>query len=90
MFKIRNLGEYYDLYLKTDILLLTDVFEKFLDYYSLDLCHYFSAPGLSFDAMLKMTGVMLQNISDINVHLFVEKGMRGGISNICKKICPGK
>ena len=94
MFKISNLGEYHDLYLKTDILLLTDVFEKFiktwLDYYSLDLCHYFSAPGLSFDAMLKMTGVMLQTISDINVHLFVEKGMRGGISNICKKICPGK
>ena len=56
-----------------------------LDYYSLDPCHYFSAPGLSFDAMLKMAGVKLQTISDINVHLFIEKGMRGGISNICKR-----
>ena len=71
-------------------MLLTDVFEKIiktcLDYYSLDPCHYFSAPGLSFDAMLKMTGVKLQTlISDIKVNLFIEKGMRGGISNICKR-----
>ena len=56
-----------------------------MDYYSSDPCHYFSAPGLSFDAMLKMIGVKLQTISDINVHLFIEKGMRGGISNICKR-----
>ena len=89
MFKIKNLGEYHNLYLKTDVLLLKYVFEKFiktcLDYYSLDLCHHFSAPGLSFDAMLKMTGVKLQTISDFNFHLFIEKGMRGGISNICKR-----
>ena len=61
LFKIKILGEYHDLYLKTDVLLLTDVFEKFiktcLDYYSLDPCHYFSTTGLSFGAMLKMTGV---------------------------------
>ena len=83
LFKIKNLGEYHDMYLKTDVLLLVDVFEKFIKtclvYYSLDPCHYFSAPGLSFDAMLKMTGLKLQTISDINVHLFIEKGMRGGI-----------
>ena len=89
MFKIKNLGEYHNLYLKTDVLLLTDVVEKFiktcLDYYSLDPCHYFSTPGLSFNAMLKMTGVKLQTISDISVHLFIEKGMRGGISNIYKR-----
>ena len=89
IFKIKNFGEYHNLYLKTDVLLLVDVFEKFiktcLDYYSLDPCHYFRAPGLSFDAMLKMTGVKLQTISDINVYLFIEKGMRGGISNICKR-----
>ena len=88
VFKIKNLGECNDLYLKTDVLLLVDVFEKFvktcLDYYSLDLCHYFSAPGLSFDAMLKIARVKLQTISDINVHLFIEKGIRGDISNICK------
>ena len=89
VFKMKNLGEYHDLYLKTDVLLLTDVFEKLiktcLNYYSLDPCHYFSSPGLTFDAMLKMAGVKLQTISDINVHLFIEKGMRGGLSNICKR-----
>ena len=53
-------------------------------YYGLDSCRYFSGPGLSWDAMLKMTGIELELISDIAMHLFVEKGMRGGISNICK------
>ena len=88
VFKIKNLGEYHDLYLKTDVLLLADVFEKFktcLDYYSLDPCHYYSSPGLSWDAMLKMTGIKLELINDINVHLFIEKGMRGGISYISKR-----
>ena len=58
-FKTKNLGEYHDLYLKTDVLLLAGVFEKFvkacLNYYGLDPCHYFSSSGLSWDAMLKMT-----------------------------------
>ena len=53
------LTDCHDFYLKTDVLLLVDVFQKFistcLDYYGLDLCHYFSSPGLSWDAMLKMT-----------------------------------
>ena len=88
VFKIKTLGEYYDLYLKTDVLLL-DVFEKFiktcLEYYKLDASHYFSSSGLSWDAMLKMVGVELKLISDINVHLFIEKGMRGGISYIAKR-----
>ena len=88
MFKGKNLGEYHNLYLKTDILLLSDIFEKFIktywDYYSLDPCHHFSAPGLRFDAMLKMTRVKLQTISDINVHIFNKKGIKGGTSNICK------
>ena len=65
------------MYLKTDVLLLADVFEKFsktcLDYYGLDFCHYTSAPGLSWDAMLKMTKIDLETISDIDVHLFIEK-----------------
>ena len=77
------------MYLKTDVLLLTDIFEKFnqtcSDYYTLDPSHYFSAPGSSFDAMLKMTKVKLQTISDINVHLFIKKGMRGVIANIYKR-----
>jgi alpha-tubulin suppressor-like RCC1 family protein len=62
-FKISNMGEYHDLYLKSDVLLLSDVFEKFrdmcLDYYTLDPAHYFTSPGLSWDACLKMTKVNL-------------------------------
>ena len=81
-FKMKSLGDYLDLYLKTDVLLLTDVFKKFsntcLKYYGLDPCHYYSSPGLSWDAMLKMTGMKLKLISDIDKHLFIEKGMTGG------------
>ena len=66
-----------------------DVFEKFistsLKNYNLDPCHYFSAPGLSWDAMLKMTKVKLEKINDADIHLFIEKGMRGGISYINKR-----
>ena len=69
--------------------MLADVFEKFIDtclkYYKLDPCHYFSAPGLSWDAMLKMTGIKLEKISDIDQYLFIEKGLRGGISYIAKR-----
>ena len=81
--------KYHDLYLKTDVLLLCDIFEKFiktcLKYYSLDPFHYFSIPALSWYAILKMTGIKLGFISDINIHLFIEKGMRGGISYISKR-----
>ena len=82
------MGEYHDLYLKTDELLLCDIFEKFintcLEYYCLDPSHYFSSPGLSWDAMLKMTGVKLQKMDNIDRHLFIEKGMIGGISYTSK------
>ena len=82
-------GDYHDFYLKTDVLLLADVFNKFistcLNYYGLDPCHYFSSSGLSWDAMLKMTEIKLDLISDIDMHLFIEKGMRGGISYIAKR-----
>ena len=88
-FEIKNLGEYHDLYLKTDVLLLCDVFEKFIGLclkdYGLDPCQYFSSPGLSWDAMLKMTGIRPEKINNIDVHLFLEKGMRGGVSYISKK-----
>ena len=70
-------------------MLLADVFEKFIatcfKFYGLDPCHYFSSPGLSWDAMLKMTDVKLEKISDIDKYLFIEKGLRGGISYIAKK-----
>ena len=69
--------------------MLADVFEKFIEtclkYYVLDPCHYFSSPGLSWDAMLKMTDVKLEKISDIDKYLFIEKGSRGGISYIAKR-----
>ena len=88
---MNTMGDYHDLYLKTCfiIIVLADVFEKFiktcLDYYGLDPCPYFSSTGLSWDAMLKMTLIKLDLISDINMHLFIEKGMRGGISYISKR-----
>ena len=88
-FGCKTLGDYHDLYLKTDVLLLADVFENFrrvcLEYYRLDPCHYFSSPGLSWDAMLKMTGIKLDLITDIDMSQFIEKGMRGGISYICTR-----
>ena len=68
---------------------LADVFEKFIGtyfkYYGLDPCHYFSSPGLSWDDMLKMNGVKLEKTSDIDKYLFIEKGLRGGISYIAKR-----
>ena len=89
VFNMNTMGDYHDLYLKTDVLLLADVFEKFistcLDYYGLDPCHYFSSPGLSWDAMIKMTRIELDLISDTDFHLFIEKGMRVGISYITKR-----
>ena len=77
------------LYLKTDVLLLCDVFETFIGVclkdYGLDPCHYFSSHGFSWDAMLKMTGIQLEKINNINAHLFLEKGMKGGVSYISKR-----
>ena len=86
---MKNMGDYHDHYLKKDVLLLADVFEKFIDtclkFYGLDPCHYFSSPGLSWDAMLKMTGMRLEKIVDIDMYLFIEKRLRGGISYIAKR-----
>ena len=56
-----------------------------MDYYGLDPYYYFSSPGLSWDTMLKITGMELDMISEIDMHLFIEKGMRGGISYIAKR-----
>ena len=88
-FKLSNMGEYHDLYLKSDVLLLADVFENFretcLRYYKLDSCHYFTSPGLSWDAMLKMTDIQLELMTDIDMYQFIEKGMRGGVSYIAHR-----
>ena len=88
-FNLKNMGEYHDLYLKTDILLLTDVFENFrktcLTYYKLDPLHYITSPGLAWDAMLKMTKINLELITVIDMQLFIERGMTGGISYIAHR-----
>ena len=88
-FQIKNLGEYHDLYLKTDVLLWADVFENFRDEclknYVLDPARYFTSPGVSWDAALKKTKVKLDLITDIDIQLFIEKGFRGGISYIAHR-----
>ena len=85
-FSLKNMGEYHDLYLKSDILLLADVFENFrktcLQYYKLDPCHYFTSPGLSWDAMLKMANIKLELIVDMDIYQFIEKALRGRTSYI--------
>ena len=89
IFNLKNMGEYHDLYLKSDVLLLADVFKSFrktcLQYYKLDPCHYFTRPGLSWDAMLKMTNVKLELMTNIDMFQFIEKGMRGGVSYIANR-----
>ena len=88
-FNLKTMGDYHDLYLKSDILLLADVFENFrvtcMQHYKLDPCHYFTSPGLSWDAMLKMTDIKLKLIVDIDMFQFIEKGLRGGVSYIANR-----
>lgn len=83
-FNIKTLGEYTDLYLKCDVLLLADVFEKFrcmsLQYYGLDPCFYVSSPALSWDAMLLYTNIELDLITDVEMYQMLEKGIRGGLA----------
>ena len=72
-----------------DVLLLAEVFKCFRttchDYYKLDPCHYFSSPGLGWDAMLEMNGISIDLISAIDMYLFIEKGLRGGTSYIANR-----
>ena len=82
-FKIKNLGEYHDLYVQTDILLLVDVFESFQnmsrEMYELDPAKFLSAPGLTWQATLKKTKETLGLLTDIDMLLMVEKGIIGEI-----------
>nr|XP_049699656.1 uncharacterized protein LOC126055254 [Helicoverpa armigera] len=83
-FKITTIGEYTDLYLKCDVLLLCDIFENFrnisLKYYKLDPAYYVTAPSLSWDAMLLYTQVELDLIDDLEMYQMLEKGIRGGLA----------
>ena len=84
-----TLQDYHDLYLATDTVILADIFENFretcLKHYGLDPAHYYTSPGLSWDALLKKTGVKLELLTDYDMHLFIEQGTRGGISTEMKR-----
>ena len=82
-FKLKNLGEYHDLYVQSDTLLLADVFENFrnmcLKVYELDPAHFLSLPGLAWQACLKKTNIKLELLTDYDMLLMVEEGIKGGI-----------
>ena len=88
-FNCQTLEDYHDLYLKSDVLLLADVFENLrktcLKHYKLDPCHYFTAPGLAWDACLKETKQDLELLKDYDMLMMFEQGIRGGITHISKR-----
>ena len=81
--KLENLGEFHNLYVQSDTLLLADVFENFRDMclkeYELDPAHFLSLPGLSWQVCLKKTGVEFELLTDYDMLLMVEEEIRGGI-----------
>jgi hypothetical protein len=85
-FGLKTLGDYHDLYVKTDVLLLADVFETHrancMNHYELDCAHYYTTPNFAWDAMLKMTDVKLELLTDYNMFLMTQSGMRGGVAMI--------
>ena len=89
-FQCKTLKNFHDLYLKTDVLLLADIFENFrstcLHHYKLDPAHYFTSPGLSWDALMRKSGIELELLTDIDQHLFIESGLRGGIAMISHRL----
>ena len=88
-FKMKTFKDYHELYNETDVLLLADVFENFwnlcLKIYGLDPVYYYTAPGLAWDACLKMTDIDLELLNDPDMLLMFEKGIRGGISMISNR-----
>ena len=83
-FSLKNMGDYHDLYLETDVILLANIFESFrkvcLDNYGLDPAHFYTAPGLAWKACLKKTGVNLELLKDPDMLQMFEHGIRGGIT----------
>ena len=83
-FRIHKLGDYHDLYLRTDVVLLAHVFEAYRDtclkHYSLDPAHFYTATELAWKACLKKTGVRLELLTDPDMLLMFERGIRGGIT----------
>ena len=88
-FGIRNLGDYHDLYLRTDVVLLANVYEAFrdtcLEHYKLDPAHSYTSPGLAWKACLKCTGIKLELLTDPDMLLMFEWGIRGGITQVVHK-----
>ena len=88
-FRIRDLGDYHDLYLRTDVVLLANVFEAFRDtclrHYTLDPAHFYTSPGLAWGACLKPTGIRLELLTDPDMLLMFERGIRGGITQAVRK-----
>lgn len=88
-FNCQSIGDYHDLYLKCDVLLLADIFETFrnnsLTNYKLDPCYYLTSPGLAWDACLRLSECKLELIKDPDMFMMIESGIRGGISIITKR-----
>ena len=93
-FNIKNLGEYHHLYVQSDATQLVDIFEKFktlcLKEYELDPAYFCTTPGLAFEACLKNTKAKLELITDIDMELMIEKGIRGGISQPMQRYASAK
>ena len=89
-FGCRTMGDYHDHYLKTDVTLLADVFQEHrrvcMEAYGLDPAHYLTAPSLAWDALLKYTGKELELLTDVDMYLFIERGLRGGISRVSRRL----
>ena len=88
-FGIHNLGDYHDLYLRTDVALLANVYKAFRDtclkHYKLDPVHFYTSPGLAWKACLKHTGIRLELLTDPDMLLMFERGIRGGITQVVRK-----
>ena len=88
-FGIHNLGDYHDLYLRMDVVLLANMFEAFRDtclkHYKLDPAHFYTSPRLAWLTCLKCTGIRLKLLTDLDMLLMFERGIRGGITQVVRK-----